>query len=172
VDANHNLCANAFDGKPPAATAAAPSYTGTRGCAAPKERTVLLLAYAFLAGVVAWTLGRRGRPWVLRLSEPGQRVRLAAGMLDTAVGAVGIAVLGLQVGDHAHVLGWTIGGAVSLGSIVYAVGLLAWRGGQALGLRVLGWVLMVAALVIPSTLTLGLPLVALLALTLAPISEQ
>jgi hypothetical protein len=134
---------------------------------------VLLLAYAFLAGVIAWTLGRRGGPWVLRLSEPGQqRVRLAAGMLDTAVGAVGIAVLGLQLGDHAHVLGWTIGGAVSLGSIMYAAGLLTWRGGQALGLRVLGWVMMVAALAIPSTLTLGLPLVALLALTLAPVPEQ
>jgi hypothetical protein len=134
---------------------------------------VLLLAYAFLVGVIAWTLRRRGGPWILRLSEPGQqRVRLAAGMLATAVGAIGIAVLGLQVGDHAHVLGWTIGGAVSLGSIMYAAGLLVWRGPQALGLRVLGWVLMVAALVIPSTLTLGLPLVALLALTLALIPEQ
>ncbi len=134
---------------------------------------MLLLAYAFLAGMIAWTLGRRGEPWVLRLSEPGQqRVRLAAGMLDTAVGAIGIAVLGLQLGDHAHMLGWTIGGAVSLGSILYAAGLLAWRGGRALGLRVLGWVLMAAALAIPSTLTLGLPLVAALALALAPIPEQ
>lgn len=134
---------------------------------------MLLLAYAFLAGMLAWTLGRQGGPWVLRLSEPGQqRVRLAAGVLDTAVGAVGIAVLGLQLGDHAHVLGWTIGGAVCLGSIVYAAGLLAWRGGQALGLRVLGWVLMVAAFMFPSTLTLGLPVVALLAVALAPIPEQ
>ena len=136
---------------------------------------MLLLAYVFLAGMIAWTLGRPGGPWVLRLGEPGQqRVRLAAGMLDTAVAAVGIAVLGLQPGgdDHALVLGWTIGAAVSLGSILYAAGLLAWRGGQALGLRVLGWVLMVVALAIPSTLTLGLPLVALLALTLAPIPQQ
>jgi hypothetical protein len=138
-----------------------------------KERSVLLLAYAFLAGVIAWALGRRGGPWVLRLGEPGQqRVRLAAGMLDTAVGAVGIAVLGLQLGDHAHMLGWTIGGAVSLGSIVDAAGLLAWRGGRAFGLRVLGWVLMAVALAIPSTLTLGLPVVAALALALAPIPEQ
>jgi len=136
---------------------------------------VVLLAYVFLAGVIAWALGRRGGPWILRLREPGQqRVRLAAGMLDTAVGAIGIAVLGLQLGgdDHALVLGWTIGAAVSLGSIVYAAGLLAWRGGQAPSLRVLGWVLMVAAFVIPSTLTLGLPLVALLVLTLAPIPQQ
>jgi hypothetical protein len=136
---------------------------------------VLLLAYGFLAGVIAWAFGRRGGPWILRLSEPSQqRVRLAAGMLATAVGAMGIVVLGLQLegGDHAHVLGWTIGAAVSLGGVVYVAGLLAWRGGQALGLRILGWVLMVTALVIPSTLTLGLPLVALLALALAPIPEQ
>lgn len=136
---------------------------------------MLLLAYACLAGVIVWVFGRRGEPWVLRLGEPGQqRVRLAAGVLDSAAGAVGLAVLGLQLGgaDHAQVLGWAIGGAVSLGSILYAAGLLAWRGGQALGLRILGWVLMVAALVIPSTLTLGLPLVALLAPTLAPIPQQ
>jgi hypothetical protein len=136
---------------------------------------VLLLAYAFLAGVIAWAFGRRGGPWILRLTEPGQqRVRLAAGMLATAVGAMGIAVLGLQLGgdDYAHVLGWTIGAAVSLGGVVYAAGLLAWRGGQAFGLRILGWVLLVTALAIPSTLTLGLPLVALLALALARIPER
>jgi hypothetical protein len=135
---------------------------------------VLLLVYGFLARVIVWAFGLRGGPWILRLGEPGQqRVRLAAAMLVTAVSAMGIAVLGLQlVGDHAHVLGWTIGAAVSLGGAVYAAGLLAWRGGQALGLRILGWVLMVMALVIPSTLTLGLPLVALLAVALAPIPER
>jgi hypothetical protein len=136
---------------------------------------VLLLAYGFVVGVITWAFGRRGGPWILRLSETGQkRVRLAAGMLATAVGAMGIAVLGLQLGGdgHAHVLGWTIGAAVSLGGVVYAAGLLAWRGGQALGLRILGWVLLLMAFAIPSTLTLGLPLVALLALALAPIPEQ
>jgi hypothetical protein len=95
-----------------------------------EDWSVLLPADAFLAGVIAWTPGRRGEPWVLRLSEPSQqRVRLAAGMLDIAVGAVGIAVLGLQLGNHAHMLGWTIGGAVSLGSNLYAAG--PWHGEQA-----------------------------------------
>lgn len=140
-----------------------------------KKRSMVLLAYALLAGVIAWALGRRGRPWILRLGEPGQqRVRLAAGMLDTAAAAIGIAVLGLQLGgdDQALVLGWTIGAAVSLGSVVYAAGLLAWRGRLALGLRLVGWVLMVAALAIPSTLRLWLPLAALLGLTLALIPRQ
>jgi hypothetical protein len=66
----------------------------------------------------------------------------------------------------------SFGAAVSLGGVVYAAGLLAWRGGQALGLCILGWVLMVTAFAIPSTLTLGLPLVAPLALALASIREQ
>jgi hypothetical protein len=135
----------------------------------------VLLAYALLAGVITWAFGRRGGPWILRLSEPGQqRVRLAAGMLDVAVGAMGMAVLGVQLGsgDYAHVLGLTIGAAVSLGGVVYAAGLLAWRGGQALGLRIFGWVLIVTAFAIPSTLTLGVPLVALLALAHAPIPAQ
>jgi hypothetical protein len=125
-----------------------------------KERPVFLLVDAFLAGVIVWAFGRRGRLWILRLDEPGQqRVRLAAAMLVTAVSAMGIAVLGLQLGgeDHAHVLGWTVGAAVSLGGAVYAAGLLAWWGGQALGLCILGWVLMVMALVIRAPSPLGSP---------------
>jgi hypothetical protein len=68
---------------------------------------VLLLAYGFLVGLTAWTFGRRGGPWILRLSEPGQqRVRLAAGMLATAVGALGMAVLGLQLGVTTTRMRW------------------------------------------------------------------
>jgi hypothetical protein len=136
---------------------------------------VSLVAYAVLAGVVVWSLGRRGGPWILELREPArQRVRLAAAALDTVAAALGIAVLGLQLADDGqpHLLGWTIAVALVLGSAVYAAGLLAWRGGQALGLRTLGWLLMVAALTIPSTLTLALPLVAPLALTLANVPDR
>jgi hypothetical protein len=135
---------------------------------------VLLVAYAVLAGVLVWSLGRRRGPWILELREPArQRVRLAAAVLDTGAAALGIAVGGLQLADDGqpHLLGWTIAVALTLGSILYATGLLTWRGGQALGLRTLGWLLMVAALAIPSTLTLALPLVAPLALTLAHVRE-
>jgi hypothetical protein len=136
---------------------------------------VLMLAYAFLVVVTAWLLGPRRGPWILRLSEPDQqRVRLAAGVLDAAVGAMGLAVLGLQFGaaDQAHVAGWMIGGLVGLGAVAYAAGLLVWRGGRPVRLRILGWALMVTALAIPSTLTLALPLMALLAATLARLPEQ
>jgi hypothetical protein len=136
---------------------------------------VLLVACALLVMGTAWLLGPRRGPWLLRLSEPGQqRVRLAAGVLDAAAGAMGLAVLGRQLGaaDQAHVAGWMIGALVSLGAVAYAAGLLVWRGGRAVRLRILGWALMVTALVMPSTLTLALPLMALLAATLARLPEQ
>jgi hypothetical protein len=64
---------------------------------------VLLLAYAFLAGVVTWSLGRRGGSWVLRLSGPGQqRVRLAPGMLHPHRGhAEAVARITWLVSEHA-----------------------------------------------------------------------
>jgi hypothetical protein len=136
---------------------------------------VLLVAYAVLAGVVVWSLARRGGPWILGLREPArQRVRLAAAVLDSVAAVLGIAVLGLQLADdgQSHLLGWTIAAALTIGSVLYATGLLTWRGGPALALRVLGWLLMVAALAIPSTLTLALPVVAPLALTLAHVPER
>jgi hypothetical protein len=145
----------------------------TASAARRKESLVLLVAYAVLAGVVAWALGRRGGPWILRLPEPARRrVRLAAGLLDAVAAALGLAVLALQLADEPHLLGWTITAALLLGSIAYAAGLLTWRGPQALGLRILGYLLIVLALAIPSTLTLTLPLVAPLAVTLAPIPDQ
>jgi hypothetical protein len=70
------------------------------------------------------------------------------------------------------VLGWTIGAAVSLGGVVYAAGFLAWRGGQGLGLRILGWILMVTALGDPEQAHRWLPLVALLALALPPLRRR
>jgi hypothetical protein len=136
---------------------------------------MLLLAYVALTVTTAWLLGPRRGPWMLRRSEPArQRVRLAAGVLDAAVGAMGLAVLGLQLGaaDQPQVVGTMIGALVSLGAVAYGAGLLVWRGGQAVRLRILGWALMVTALVIPSTLTLALPLVALLAATLARLPER
>jgi hypothetical protein len=147
----------------------------TASAARRKEPSVLLVAYAVLAGVVAWALGRRGGPWILRLREPARRrARLAAGLLDAVAAALGLAVLGLQLADDGqpHVLGWTITTALLLGSIAYAAGLLTWRGPQAVALRVVGYLLIVLALAIPSTLTLALPLVAPLAVTLAPIPDH
>jgi hypothetical protein len=58
------------------------------------------------------------------------------------------------------------------GSIVYLSGLALWCERPGFALRLIGWVLVVAALTIPSTLTLLLPLAALLALTLTTASAD
>jgi hypothetical protein len=52
------------------------------------------------------------------------------------------------------------------GSIVYLAGLALWQRRTGFGLRATGLILATAALAIPSTLTLLLPVAALLALTL------
>jgi hypothetical protein len=70
------------------------------------------------------------------------------------------------------VLPWLIGLAAIGGSILYGVGLLSWWGGTAFMLRLLGWLLMTLALAIPSTMTLALPLVALLVPTLVTIGDE
>jgi hypothetical protein len=54
-------------------------------------------------------------------------------------------------------------------AFTYAVGVALWRGQTAFALRLAGWTLMVLCLAVPSTLTLALPVVALLCLSLVRI---
>jgi hypothetical protein len=55
-----------------------------------------------------------------------------------------------------------------LGSIAFMLGVILWRGRVALALRSIGWLLIVGAAAVPSTLTLALPLLAVLSLALSP----
>ena len=55
------------------------------------------------------------------------------------------------------------------GSFLYVVGAALWRGYAAYGLRVVGWCLVAAVLSVPSTLTLALPVVALMAAVLVEV---
>jgi hypothetical protein len=87
------------------------------------------------AGVIVWAFGRPGRPWILRRGS-SDSVSPASSGCDRpppcwsppwARWASSCSACSLGGDDHAHVLGWTIGAAVSLGAVVYAAGLLAWR---------------------------------------------
>lgn len=62
-----------------------------------------------------------------------------------------------------------VGGGV-VGSALYAIGAANWIGTTAFWLRATGWFLIAILFAIPSTLSLGLPLVAVLAFALTPIS--
>ncbi len=132
---------------------------------------MILFAYAIALLAVAWAVASRGRPWILRLDERRQqRIRLAGMAIAVLVGVAGVAVIWVQATGEAAdqaVLPWTIGAALIVGSVVHGAGLVAWQGSRAVALRLVGWALMTLAFSVPSTLTLALPLVALLVPTLA-----
>lgn len=62
-------------------------------------------------------------------------------------------------------------GAIFVGGLVYAIGTVLWTGWTPFALRLAGWLLIAAPLAVPSTLTLGFPLAAILFVTLTEISE-
>ena len=61
--------------------------------------------------------------------------------------------------------------SIIVGSALYSAGAASWTGNPAFWLRGIGWILIAVAFLLPITLTLGLPLVALLAFALVPISS-
>jgi hypothetical protein len=66
-------------------------------------------------------------------------------------------------------LGYAVGSAMLVGALLYVIGLGVWLDRAASALRLSGWLLMAAALVVPSTLTLALPGVAAMVVTVANI---
>src|SRR5436190_1647376 len=99
---------------------------------------MILLDYVLLLGALAW-VGTSGRRWRIPPS------------LQTPLRALAVLLV-----------------ALTLGALVYLFGIGVWRGRAAQVCRVAGWGAMAAALAVPSTLSLALPLLVVLAPTLAP----
>lgn len=96
-------------------------------------------------------------------------VRVLGAVTGVALTSIGLLLLGND--------GATTPGNISLlllvfGGVLYAWGLVRWRTPDGLGSRRVGWTLVVAALAVPSTLTLLLPVASLLVLTLRPVGER
>ena len=121
---------------------------------------MVILAYACL--FIAVTAYLRGS-----IEPIPHRFELLARVLG-AVAGVGFASIGFLLlgNDHATVLGRTLLLLLASGGIVYALGLVRGRTPVGFALRQSGWVLVVAALAVPTTLTLLMPLACLLVLTL------
>lgn len=120
----------------------------------------------------AWAVVRRRRPWVRRLGGPGRRrLRLAMMVLTVAVAWLGVMLIAAQApGQQSGIYRWSgyaVGAALLGGALLHAVGLARWHGRAAVALRLSGWVLLTAALMVPSTMTLALPLAAAMVATLA-----
>jgi hypothetical protein len=74
--------------------------------------------------------------------------------------------------DDATTVGGLLVAAGVAGSALYAIGAAVWTGTTAYRLREVGWILTAFAFGIPSTLTLALPLVGVLAFPVVPISRH
>jgi hypothetical protein len=124
---------------------------------------MIFVAYLCLAFVFAVLLLRGGATF--RLSRRFELLARLLGMIG-AVAFASIAVLLLRAnhGDGPMALLLTL--VLLCGSITYLSGVALWREQVGLWLRFSGWFLVIAVLVVPSTLTLLLPVAALLTLTL------
>ena len=98
-------------------------------------------------------------------------LRIAASMLSGFFGAVGLILIvdaALEPG-HSLASSWlsyTVLGLLSLGSALYIIGVVTWSGGRAFAMRLAGWIAMIIPLAASMVLVLGLPLLAVLAVTL------
>jgi hypothetical protein len=128
---------------------------------------VILLAYGCLVVVLAAFL-IRGRGF--RLSGRSQLLARLLGMIGAAATA-SIAVL-LIAANQRTTLGLVVLLSLLSGSVLYLCGLALWHERSGFALRLIGWILAVSALAIPSTLTLLLPVACVLALTLRSAPED
>jgi hypothetical protein len=128
---------------------------------------LLFAAYAVFLGLIIWAFARIGAGRTPgHDASPWRPVTLVV-----SVAALILFLTLVPQQEGATSLGTLIVAAGIAGSALYAIGAAIWTGMVAYRLRAFGWVLTAAAFGIPSTLTLVLPVVALLAFPLVPISR-
>ena len=125
---------------------------------------MILLDYALLVGAMGW-VAARGRSRQIATKSLETSLRALAVVLAAGFMALGLSLL---TRNSPTALGIVLLVALTLGAIVYLCGIGVWRGGAAQLCRVAGWGAMAAALAVPSTLSLALPLLVVLAPTLGP----
>lgn len=108
---------------------------------------------------------RKREHWGVPVEERPGLIRAITAVLAAAI-AAGAAFWLNHLANQADStrVAYLLTGAICAGAVIYLVGTLTGYGGLALRLRWVGWILM--TLVVPSTFSLALPLVAFLAVTL------
>lgn len=130
---------------------------------------MVLLAYS-LGGVIAFVAARQGPHWVLSAgSERTARIRLIAAAITVSYGLT-VPVI-IAVADGSSLPAWSIAAAAVSGSVLHTAGLVSWAGSSPWLMRLVGWMLMMGAAVVPSHVTLLIPAVAVLAGTLSRVQQ-
>ncbi len=104
-------------------------------------------------------------------------VRVCVAFLVLFLGTIGFMALrdlGQEPDDalYSKALAYVIFGSLPVGCALYVLGAIVWRGQSGLVLRAAGWCVMALGLLPPSVLTLGLPMLAALAVTLTRIPPR
>jgi len=120
-----------------------------------------LIAIGVLAATVVLALGTM---WLLD-SGRSHIVRAFALTADIVLVAAGVALAREQHGEGPD-LAYFLLAFLFLGAVLHGIGVIAWDRAFAWVARGLGFMLVAAPIVIPSVLTLALPLLPILALTL------
>jgi hypothetical protein len=126
------------------------------------DTKMVFLAYLTLSVALLSLLGRETRTW-LRKADPQRELAVRMGAFGAGILAV---VAAAFLAQDASLLEVVVLAAAAAGGSLFVLGVVLWRGRGALLLRALGWALAVAALAVPSMLTLALPAAALLVVTL------
>jgi hypothetical protein len=126
------------------------------------DTKMIFLAYLTLSVALLSLLGRETRSW-LRKADAPRELGVRMGAFVAGILAV---VAAAFLAQDASPLELVVLVSVAAGGCVFVLGVVLWRGRGALLLRALGWGLAVAALAVPSLLTLALPAAALLVVTL------
>ncbi len=122
---------------------------------------------ALLLAVVVWVRDADMRRWPER-AQPSTVLLARAGALVVSlnVAVVGVLLLGSQ--EEGALVGRVVGIGLVVGASLLLAGIAAWRGPIARPFRAGGWLLVAALLLVPSTLTLLLLVVAPLLFLLGP----
>lgn len=132
------------------------------------DTKMAFLAYLTLSVALLSLLGHETRGW-LRRAGPQRELGVRMGAFGAGMLAVLAAVF---LAQDASLREGVVLASVAAGGCLFVLGVVLWRGRGALLLRALGWALAVAALAVPSLLTLALPAAALLVVTLGSPPEH
>jgi amino acid transporter len=126
---------------------------------------MFLLALVLFA-LVVFSVRKRDR-WRRREEEIPVLVRALAAVLAAAIAAGAALWLAHLANEPDETnLAYLLTGTIAVGAVIYLVGVVPSHGRLALRARWVGWILMTLPLLVPSTFSLALPIVALLALAL------
>jgi len=135
-----------------------------------KELEILLASFALFVVVLR---AARNREQLGAATRTVLFVRAITALVAAAIAAgAGFWLDHLARSSDVSALAYVLTTGIGLGAIIYLVGTLVGDGTPALGLRWIGWIVMTAPLLVPSTFTLFLPVFAALAVSLRPLSRR